>query len=157
MKNVAKYNTYKGVSTVLTVGAPIATLACYGDFFVQRSETTVSAAAVFAILIAMLFAKDKLAENFKCPSAFIVSCIGLVFVTLVENILYPIKMVCRVTILTSGIDELTFKRMCKDIGIELPKLYKDYMHCGFICTSTDNLVEKAKKRKEQEKDDEQDN
>ena len=47
------------------MGTPIITLACCGDFFVERPATAISAAGVFAILIALLFAKDKLAEKIK--------------------------------------------------------------------------------------------
>ena len=64
MKPVAKYNTCKGVSTVLTVGTPIITLLCCGDMFVHKSSTAISAAGMFGILIAALFLKDKIAENF---------------------------------------------------------------------------------------------
>ena len=60
MKPIAKYNTYKGVSTVLTVGTPIITLACCSDMFVHRSETAISAAGMFGLLLAALLLKDKI-------------------------------------------------------------------------------------------------
>ena len=59
MKNVAKYNIFKGVSTLLTFGTPLLTLSCCGDFFVHRSETAISAAGIFAIVICLLLFKDK--------------------------------------------------------------------------------------------------
>ena len=106
MKEVGKYNTFKGISTLLTIGTPIITLACCGDFFVERPATAISAAGVFAILIALLFAKDKLAEKLKSPSAFIVSAAVLVIIVVVENILLPMKYVCIATMIASGVDEL---------------------------------------------------
>ena len=79
MRAVAKYNTFKGVSTVLSVGTPIVTMACCGDFFIHRSDTAISAAGIFAILIAGLFFKDKLAEKFKSPSALVIAIIGFIY------------------------------------------------------------------------------
>ena len=78
MKTVAKYNICKGVSTLLTMGTPIVTLACCGSFFRERSSTAISAAGLMVILISLLFAKDKIAENFKAPSAFAIAGIVLV-------------------------------------------------------------------------------
>ena len=67
MKVVAKYNTCKAISTVLTVVTPIVTLMSCSDLFVHRSDSSVSAAGMFAIFLSLLFFKDKIAENFKVP------------------------------------------------------------------------------------------
>ena len=91
MKEVGKYNTFKGISTLLTMGTPIITLACCGDFFVDRPATAISAAGMFAILIALLLGKDKLAEKIKFQSAFIISAVVLVLIVVMENIILPMK------------------------------------------------------------------
>lgn len=145
MKQVGKYNTFKGISTLLTIGTPIITLACCGDFFVQRSETAISAAGVFAILIALLFAKDKLAEKIKTPSAFIISAAVLVIIVMVENILLPMKYVCIATMIASGVDELTFKRMYKALECKMPQCWQAYEHFGFIFAKTQDIFDEVQK------------
>lgn len=139
MKEVGKYNTFKGISTLLTMGTPIITLACCGDFFVERPATAISAAGVFAILIALLFAKDKLAEKIKTPSAFIISAAVLVIIVVVENILLPMKYVCIATMIASGVDELTFKRMYKALECKMPQCWQAYEHFGFIFAKTQDI------------------
>ena len=141
MGNVAKYNICKGVSTLLTIGTPIVTLLCYGGFFRQRSETAISAAGIFAILFAALFFKDKIAENFKCPSTLIISSVLFVIIILIENILQPIKTVCIATIIASGLDEVTFKRMYKNLELLFPENAKQFKHVGFIMCKTSTLME----------------
>lgn len=145
MKQVGKYNTFKGISTLLTMGTPIITLACCGDFFVQRSETAISAAGVFAILIALLFAKDKLAEKIKSPSAFIISAAVLIIIVVVENILLPMKYVCIATMIASGVDELTFKRMYKALECKMPQCWQAYEHFGFIFAKTQDIFDEVQK------------
>lgn len=143
MKQVGKYNLFKGVSTFLTLGAPIVTLFACGDFFLERSDRTVSAAAVFTILVVLLLGRDKLAEKMKMPSAFVLSVGVLVFITIIENIVYPLKIVCIVTAVTSGLDKVTFEHLYKNIEIMLPDAYKAFTHCGFIFTNTDKLMAAA--------------
>ena len=133
MSNVSKYNIFKGISTLLTTGTPIITLICCGDFFKHRSETALSAAGMFAILICMLFMKDKIAEYFKAPSAFIVSLVCLILIVIIEHIILPIKYVCFATIVTSGVDEITFKNIYKKLEVMFPNGFKQYSHLGFIC------------------------
>ena len=145
MKHVGKYNTFNGISTLLTMGTPIITLACCGDFFVQRPETAMSAAGVFVILIALLFAKDKLAEKIKSPSAFIVSAAVLVIIVVVENILLPMKYVCIATMIASGVDELTFKRMYKALECKMPQCWQAYEHFGFIFAKTQDIFDEVQK------------
>lgn len=143
MKQVAKYNTFKGVSTFLTVGTPIITLACCGDLFVHRADTAVSAAGVFAILIALLFFKDKIAERFKSPSALVVAIIVFALCVIVEKIILPVKIVCIASIAACGIDEATFKSWYKRLEKHLPEIADDYKHFGFIFTTTQKLIEEG--------------
>ena len=145
MKQVGKYNTFKGISTLLTMGTPIITLACCGDFFVERPATAISAAGVFAILIALLFAKDKLAEKIKTPSAFIISAAVLVIIVVVENILLPMKYVCIATMIASGVDELTFKRMYKALECKMPQCWQAYEHFGFIFAKKQDIFDEVQK------------
>ena len=139
MKQVAKYNTFKGVSTALTIGTPIVTLACCGDFFVHRSDTAISAAGMFALFIVVLLFRDKFAENFKMPSAFILSLVMFILLLMVEKIMLPMKYVCIATMITTGVDELTFKRFYKQIELMLPQQAQAFKHVGFIFTTTKNL------------------
>ena len=145
MKEVGKYNTFKGISTLLTIGTPIITLACCGDFFTERPATAISAAGVFAILIALLFAKDKLAEKIKTPSAFILSAAVLVIIVVVENIILPMKYVCIATMVASGVDELTFKRMYKALEYKMPQSWQSYEHFGFIFARTQDIFDTVQK------------
>lgn len=144
MKTVAKYNIFKGVSTLLTIGTPIVTLLLCGDFFIHRSDTAISVAGVFAILISLLFCKDKLAEHWKMPSAFVLSTILCVLTFVIESIIIPIKYVCICTMLTTGIDELSFKRLYKHIEAQLPEQATAYMHIGFLFTTTKHLLSVTK-------------
>lgn len=132
MTQVAKYNTCKAVSTVLTVGTPLITLACSGSFFVHRSDTAISAAGIFAIIILMMVFKDKLAEKWKAPSAFVLCTSILILLVMVEKIILPVKYVCIATMVSSGVDELTFKRIYKRIEMLLPEAAAQFKHIGFI-------------------------
>lgn len=143
MKQVAKYNIYKASSTVLTVGTPIVTLACCGDFFVHRSDTAISAAAVFAFLLSLLFAKDKIMEYIKSPSSLKIAIIGFVFCIVAENLMQPLKWVFGMTIVASAVDEFTFKRLYNSLLIDFPEQYKKFMHVGFLWCNTDKLLEEV--------------
>ena len=139
MKQVAKYNTCKGVSTALTIGTPIVTLACCGDFFVHRSDTAISAAGMFSLFIVLLLFKDKFAEKWKMPSAFILSSVMFILLIMVEKIMLPMKYVCIATMISTAVDELTFKRFYKQIELLLPQQAQAFKHVGFIFTTTKNL------------------
>ena len=139
MKPVAKYNTCKGISTVLTLGTPITALAICGAEIITPAGK-ISFAGIMVILITLLFAKDKLAENFKVPSAFVVSIVGLLLILLVENILVPIKAVFIATMITSGIDELTFKNFYKQTEMLLPEQAKAFKKFGFIFASSEKIL-----------------
>lgn len=145
MTNVAKYNTCKAVSSVLTVGTPIVTLIATGESFVSKPSASVSAAGIIAILISALFFKDKLAENFKAPSAFIVSACVFGLILLVENLLMPMKIVCIASMISSGIDEVSFKRMYKEAEALMPKKADAYKHLGYFITTQQKVedIEKA--------------
>lgn len=152
MKPVAKYNTCKGISTVLTLGTPITTLAICGAEIVTPAGK-ISFAGAMVILITLLFAKDKLAENFKVPSAFVVSIVGLLLILLIENILVPIKAVFIATMITSGVDELTFKNFYKQTEILLPEQAKAFKKFGFIFASSEQILSfTTKQSKETEGD-----
>ena len=140
MGKVAKYNLFKAISLVLTAGSPIIALACCSDLFVHRSDTAVSAAGMFAIFIAAFIFKDKLAENFKVPPTFVIAGVGLVLVVMIERLLLPIKLVCIITIVTSLIDEVSFKQICKHMDMTLPEETKLYKKAGFIFTTSKRLL-----------------
>ena len=141
MKAVGKYNVCKAISTLLTVGTPIVTLCLCSELFVHRSDTAISAAGMFAIFLSLLFLKDKIAENLKVPSAFVISAISLVLLLLVESLIVPLKYVSIVTLCTSGIDELTFKRIYKRTEMEFPKGFEKCKMFGFMFITTDKLME----------------
>lgn len=136
---VAKYNIFKGVSTILTVGAPIATLAACSNFFVETTGRSISAAGVFALLIAALLFKDKLAEEFKMPSAMVIAGISLVLIIMIEQILAPIKLVCMVTLISGGVDKVSFERFYKSQEMLLPEQSKAFKFAGFMFTTTKKL------------------
>lgn len=129
---VAKYNIYKAISTLLTVGTPMATLLACGDSFLQSPKSTVSAAGVFMLLFSILLFKDKMLEHFKMPSATIIALVILILVMLIENILAPIKIMCIMTIAASGIDKLTFDPMYHAIEKALGDEAQIYKHFGFL-------------------------
>ena len=139
MGRVAKYNLYKGVSLLLTFGTPIVTLLCSGKFFVHNEGASVSAAGVFVLLIMLCIFKDKIVENFKLPSAFVISTVALVLLWLIESIIKPIKLICILTICATGVDELTFKSWYKRIEHTLPDSISDYKHIGFIFAKSENV------------------
>ena len=141
MKTVAKYNICKGVSDVLTLGTPITTLLLCSDFFIHRSETAISATGIFVIIITMMLFKDKIAEKWKVPSAFVLSTAVFVLLLLVEHIIQPMKYVCLATMIASGIDEITFKQICRSLEHSLPESAALYKHLGFIFANTDKLQE----------------
>ena len=140
MGKVAQYNLFKGISTVASLGTPIITLLCTSEMFVHRPETAISATGIFVILITILLLKDKIAENLKMPSAFILSTVVFILILLIENIIQPMKAVALATMITSGIDEISFKRIYKSIELQLPENAKAYKHVGFIFASSKKII-----------------
>jgi len=141
MASVAKYNTFKGISTLLGVGTPLITLLCTSKSFVYTPEGAISFTGVIAMLFAALFLKDKIAENWKAPSVFIVASIIFIGVIVIEHIISPIKWIALITMVTSGIDEITFKRWYKVIEASLPESAKYHKVIGFLFTTTKKLKE----------------
>lgn len=140
MKKIAKYNLFKGLSTCLTLGTPIVTLASCSELFIHRSETAISAAGVFAILFSILFFKDKIMENIKIPSPFVISVIGLIIIVMLESIIYPMKIVFIATTVITCIDTFTFRRIYKNIEYDLPKDVDKYKHAGFIFATSKTVL-----------------
>lgn len=149
MKAVGKYNLYKATSTMLTVGTPIITLCSCSNLFVHRSDTAISAAGMFAIFLSLLFLKDKIAENLKMPSAFVISAVSFVLLLLVESLIMPLKYVCIATLCTSGLDELTFKRAYKRLEMTFPKGFEKCQLFGFMFVTTKKLKEMGNERQDQ--------
>lgn len=143
MHKVARYNIFKGVSTLLGVGTPLITLFCTRSSFIYSPAGAVSFTGVVTILLAGLFFKDKIAENWKVTSVFVVSTIIFVSIILLEHILQPMKLVCLTTMIASGIDELTFKRFYKQIEEQLPECSKYHKFIGFMFTTTARLEKES--------------
>lgn len=141
MKFVSKYNTCKAVSTLLTVGTPVISLASCSDLYVHRSESAISAAGIFAILFAILFIKDKLFENFKIPSPFVISIVGLIVIVMIESIIDPLKTLFVSTVVATGVDTITFRHIYKTMESSMPESAKKFTHFGFIFTKSENIGE----------------
>ena len=76
----------------------------------------------------------------KVPSAFVLSTVLLILIVLVEKILQPMKLVCIATMITSGIDKLTFERMYKRLELVFPDSLPTYQFAGFILSTTDKIM-----------------
>lgn len=140
---VWKYNLWKGLSTVSTVGTPIITLAVQYKMFYNRPQTAISAAGIFAILIALLFFKDKIAENWKMPSPLVLSIIFFVLIQLIRSIIDPIEVVCIATMIACGADEIFFKRFYKNEELKFKVADIDlnnYKQFGFVFKFTKTLA-----------------
>lgn len=138
MGSVAKYNVTKGISTIATIGTPIIGLVCSSIEMVTPAGK-MSITACITCLIVLLFIKDKIAENLKLPSAFITSAIIFALIIMVENILVPLKSILLACMIVSGIDELTFKRIYKQLELLMPEKVSAFKKVGFIFTTTKNL------------------
>lgn len=140
MKEVGKYNLFKTLSILLTCIPTILVGLSFSDEVVEDAGKSMSFAGVIGILIALLFLKDKLAENFKLPSPFIISAILFGIIVLIEQILIPVKFTCLTVMIVTGIDELIFKRIYKRIELLLPETCKIYKHFGFYMCKTEKLI-----------------
>jgi phosphatidylserine synthase len=140
MQTIGKYNVFKGISTALTVGTPIVSLASCSELFIHRSDTAISAAGVFAILFAILFLKDKLMENIKIPSPFVISLIGLVVISMLESIIYPMKIVFVTTAAVTCVDTFTFRSIYKRIERMLHEKIDSFKKFGFIFGTTEDVM-----------------
>lgn len=141
MKDVGKYNLFKSISLLLTAGTPLLTMSAFSEFIVYSSKASISVTGMIAILLAALFFKDKIVENFKVPSPFLISAIIFGIIIFVESIMVPMKYTCVATMIACGIDELTFKRMYKQIETRLPEKASAYKKFGFLCCKDKTLRE----------------
>ena len=96
-------------------------------------------AGMFAIFLSVLLFKDKIAENFKVPSAFVISVVSLVLLLMVESLIQPLKYICIATAITSGVDELTFKRFYKIVESKFPQGCEVNKLFGFMLTTSKKL------------------
>jgi len=140
MKTVAKYNVFKGISLAITASTPIVALLSCSELFVHRSDTAISVAGIVAIVISCLFFKDKLLENFKLPSPFMGSLIGLIIIQLIKSIIYPIETVLVATVIVTAVDTITFRRMYKNIERKLPDNIDKFKRLGFITCKTEEIM-----------------
>lgn len=139
MKEVCKYNIFKAISLLMTVGTPLLVVCLCSDFIVTSSAASISMTGVIAILFSALFFKDKIVENFKLPSPFMIASIMFISILFLESILIPAKYACLGTMITAGLDELTFKRIYKRIELSFPEKVKMYKHFGFVCCKSETL------------------
>ena len=144
MKRVAKYNIIKGGATLLTVGAPLATLFATSKDYIYTPEGAMSFTGILTIFLCVLLLKDKIAENWKAPSAFVVSTALFFTIIVIEHLLEPVKFVCLATMISSGVDELVLKSIYQRIESTLPEISKYYKHFGFLFTTTNNLTKEVK-------------
>lgn len=141
MKQVAKYNIFKGLSTLITAACPIIAAISCSDFIVTNTGASISVCGIIGILIAVLCMKDKFMEQVKTPTGFKVCLALLVIVLVVEAVLIPVKTVLIVSIIAFGVDELSFKRIYKNLELRLPEIAKTYKHLGFYFCKSEALVE----------------
>ena len=134
MKGIMKYNLFKIGSTVLTLGVPTGTLALCSQFYKDIGSASTAAGAVFMGFIALFFLKDKIAENFKCPSGLVLAITTLAVALIIHLILVPIVYVCIASIVSCGIDELSFKRLYKKLEKTFPATCKEKKKFGFYFT-----------------------
>ena len=140
MGEVGKYNLFKSLSILITCVPTLLVSFSYGDLFVKSTGASMSLAAIIGILIAVLFLKNKIAENFKLPSPFIVATILFVIILLVEQIILPVKFTCLTVMIVCAIDELSFKRIYKRIELLLPEKREAYKHLGFYMCKSKTLL-----------------
>lgn len=145
MNKIAKYNVFKLLSILITCVPVLIVTSRYTDFIVYSSGATMSFTAIIGVFIAGLFLKNKIIENFKVPSPFMVSAILFVIILLIEEILIPAKAICLTSMIACGIDEISFKRIYKRIELLLPDNAKAHRFLGFYTCRLSTL------RKEQEK------
>ena len=139
MKDVGKYNLFKLLSLIITVVPTLIVAFSFKDAIITDSNASISFAGIIGILCAILFLKNKIAENFKVPSPFVIATILFVIIIMVENILIPAKYMCLTIMIVCGIDELSFKRIYQRIELLLPEKRNAYRHFGFYVCKTETL------------------
>lgn len=145
MQFVSKYNSLKAISLLLTVGTPSAIMILSNVALADTPAGAISIMGVISIMLAMFFAKDKIAENIKMPSPLVAAIILFVIIILLENIIVLAKYTCIAMIAICGIDELTFKNWYKTLEKKFIKEHtnidiNDYKKLGFIITTTKTLL-----------------
>lgn len=145
MQFVSKYNLLKSISLLLTIGTPSTVMIISNIALADTPAGAISIVGVISVLMALFFAKDKLAENIKLPSPFVAAIILLGLILLLENIIVLAKYTCIVMILIYAIDELTFKSWYKKLERTFIKEHKeidlnDYKKLGFIISTTKKLL-----------------
>ena len=140
MKQVGKYNVFKALSIFVTCVPTTITSFYFSKDMIKNSGQSISLVGVIGILIAILFLKNKIAENIKFPSPFVFATILFVIIVMIEQILYPVKCVCLVTMVVTGIDELSFKRIYKRLELFFSNTAPAYKHFGFYCCKTEKIL-----------------
>lgn len=145
MQFVSKYNLLKSISLLLTIGTPSTVMIISNIALADTPAGAISIVGVISVLMALFFAKDKLAENIKLPSPFVAAIVLLGLILLLENIIVLAKYTCILMILIYGIDELTFKSWYKKLERTFIKEHKeidlnDYKKLGFIISTTKKLL-----------------
>ena len=140
MKSVCKYNIFKIVSLILSIGTPLFTSILFSDFLVTTTNTSISTAGVIILLICVLIFKDKMLEELKTPTALKVCAVTLVFIFVIESIIIPLKWILIVTTIALTLDTLFIKRIYTNLEVDLPKNYIKYKYFGIIFCRTDKLT-----------------
>ena len=139
MREVGKYNLFKGLSIGFTCMPTLISATSYSDIIAHDSKASISLVGIIGILLAVLFLKNKIAENLKVPSPFIIATILFVIIILIENLLLPVKTTCLVVMIVCGIDEISFKHIYKKIELKLPN-GEFYKHFGFYICKTEKIL-----------------
>ena len=144
MKPILKYNLLKGISMILSVGTPTSTMIILNESLADSPAGAISIAGIIVILMAALIMKDKIAENFKMPSALVLSISLFIIILLLENIIVLAKYTCVATAMICAIDELTFKSWYKRLEKSIIKKYdvdlNDYKKIGFIFGTSKKIL-----------------
>lgn len=144
MREIGKYNLFKALSILITCIPPLVVAYFFGDLIVYDTGASISLAAIIAIFVVLLFLKNKIFENFKVPSAFVIALTLFIILVCVEQIIIPAKFVCGTVMICAGIDELTFKRIYKHIELLLPEKREAYKHFGFYFCKTSTVLGETK-------------
>ena len=144
MKQVAKYNLFKLLSVLITCIPTLLVSYHFTKDIVKDPGQSISLAGVIGIIVVAAFMKDKIAENFKMPSPFIVSTIIFIFVIVIEKILVGVKFTCLSAMIFCAIDELIFKRIYKRLDMLMPENKEVYKHFGFYFCKTETLFKKSR-------------
>lgn len=101
-------NKTKGIlcrvgSGLLGAGVPLAATVSQFDFFVQRSDTTISAIGIIALIIGAVSFKGAVIKFFKTPTALKLWLVFFVLAVLVEPIIYQVKIIAIFGLAAQGV------------------------------------------------------